>query len=513
MNYRLVAHGLMFVALAVAVAMLTSLPWAVPQLSHTPRFESGPFFGMLGSALASAAVAAALWLFGRKASGTLYRKEAIAVVGLGWLLASALGALPFLLCGCHVGPEQPMGVVDAFFESASGFSGTGATVITDLETPELVPRCVLFWRSMTHFLGGLGFMVLFVAVLGQGSLGRMLMLTEMSGPTKSVTHSRAQVAALAFASVYLVLNAALVVALLLMGVSLFDALCHAFGTVATGGFSTYNDSVAHFQSPAIEWTIAVFMILACTNFSLLYLTAMRRSLGPMMENVEFRVYLAVLGLGTVAVWLSGILARDFSSWGEGARYSFFQVASIITNTGFATQDFDRWNQFARAVLFLLMFVGGCAGSTSCSIKVIRHILVFKILRLELERKFHPNVIRPLKVGKEVWDDAELPRDILAYFTLVLVVFVLGWLALVLLEPTATWTVQGRSPNDKLIDCASAVAATINGVGPGLGTVGATQNYQDFHTVTKLLLSFFMLLGRLEFFPLLVMFFPRFWTGE
>ncbi len=513
MNYPLVARSLMFVALAVAVAMLTSLPWALPWLSNTPQVETRAALGMLAAAAISAAVAGGLWYWGRQAKGTLYRKEAIAVVGLGWVLASLLGALPFLFCGCFVGPEQPFTLIDAFFESASGFSGTGATVITDLEHPKLMPRCALFWRSMTHFLGGLGFMVLFVAILGQGAHGRMLMLAEMPGPTKDVGHTRAQRAAWAFAGVYLVLNALLVAGLMVLGVSLFDALCHAFGTVATGGFSTYNDSIAHFQDARIEWLIGVFMVLACTNFTLLYTVAVRHRLDVLGEDVEFRVYLSLLVLGVLAVWLSGWWQGDFQSLAQGARYSFFQVASIITNTGFATQDFDRWNQFARAVLFLLMFVGGCAGSTSCSIKVIRHILVFKILRLELERWFHPNVVRTLKVGSRVLDQSELPRDILAYFTLVLVVFVLGWLTLVLIEPTSTWTVQGRSANDKLIDCASAVAATINGVGPGLGTVGATQNYQGFHPATKLLLSFLMLLGRLEFFPLLVLFFPNFWSGK
>ena len=249
-----------------------------------------------------------------------------------------------------------MTVADAIFESASGFTGTGATVITDLENTAIIPRAILFWRSETHFLGGLGIMVLFVAILGHGSAGKALMRAEMPGPNKETGRSRVQHAAWMFTFIYLGLNAMLTCLLVLQGMSVFDALCHSFGTIATGGFSTYNDSVGSFHSLGIEMTIAIFMVLACTNFSLLYLLLLWQP-KSLLADVEFRVYLAVLVVATAFVAAFGIYYGDFIGLGQSLRYGFFQVASILTNTGFATHNFDNWNEIGRGTLFLLMFVG------------------------------------------------------------------------------------------------------------------------------------------------------------
>ncbi len=436
----------------------------------------------------------------------------MASVGLSWVLAALLGALPFLLSQTHRSHDEVMSIADTIFESASGFTGTGATVITELEDPALVSRAILFWRSETHFVGGLGIMVLFVAVLGQGSAGKALMLAEMPGPSKETGRSRVQHAAWTFTFIYIGLNAVLTSLLVLQGMTIFDALCHSFGTIATGGFSTYNDSIAHFQDIGIELSIAIFMVLACTNFTLLYLLILWKP-KSLLADVEFRVYLAVLVGATAFVVGFGIYYGDFSHARDALRYGFFQVASILTNTGFATHNFDNWNEIGRGVLFVLMFVGGCAGSTSCSLKIIRHILFIKIIWMEIEHAWHPTVVRTLRVGGKPVEDPEARRNVLVYFGLILIIFVNSWLLLDILEPDSAWSELGHARHEKLIDCASGVGATLNGVGPGLGTIGAVENYAHFQAPSKFLFVFLMMLGRLEIYPFLVLFIPQFWWGR
>ncbi len=517
MNIRQISRLLGIIALLIGASMAASLPWAFPLFGETSAVEWDGAAGILGAMGACAAVGAGLMRFGRSAAGLrLYRKEAIAVVGLSWLMATLLGALPFWLSGtCRAvedGRPVRMDVFDGLFESGSGFSGTGASVLTDLEDPDLVPRSVLFWRSQTHFLGGLGIMVLFVAILGMGSAGKALMVAEMPGPAQEATHERTQRAARAFAMIFIGLNALLTALLLLEGMSPFDALCHAFGTVATGGFSTYNASVGHFQSVPIEMTITLFMFLGCTNFALLYFLVLGRP-GKLFGDVEFRIYAAVLVAATAAVAAYGVAHGDFGDLGGALRYSLFQVVSMTTNTGFGTNDFDRWAGFSKGVLLVLMYVGGCAGSTSCSVKVIRYIFLAKIAWLEIEQVFRPNVVRHLRLGGRPVEEPDLRKEITLYFCVIAAASVVAWLALVAVEPDRTWSDAGRAPGDKLIDCASAVAATINGVGPGLGLVGVTSNYAAMQGPSKLVLTCLMLLGRLEVFPLVVLLMPRFWRSQ
>jgi len=521
MNLPLLSKLLGLVAMLIGGSMALSLPWALPLFGGDWQHERRGFWALILSMLLCFGVGGLMRFLGRKASGQLFRKETLAVVGLSWLLASALGLLPYLFGGLSAGAERAedgaildrheMGIVDGWFESVSGFTGTGATVITELEDPALVPRALLFWRSETHFLGGLGIMVLFVAILGQGSAGKALMRAEMPGPSKEVRESRVQRAAWTFAGIYLGLNAVLSTALVLEGMSLYDALCHSFGTIATGGFSTYNSSVGQFDSPVIEMTITLFMAISCVNFALLYFVLILRP-GRLFSDVEFRAYLSILfGASTLAIGF-GLYHGDFDGFPAAVRYGLFQVTSILTNTGFGTHDFDEWNEFGRGLLFFLMFVGGCAGSTSCSIKVIRHLILVRALSLEIEQSYRPSVVRTLRIGGEPLD-AEVVRDVVVYFAIFLVIVVVAWLFLLVLEPDSTWQGPQQNPHEKLMDCASAVGATINGVGPGLGTLGTTRNYAHFQPTTKLLLSFLMLLGRLEILPILVLFQPRFWRAQ
>lgn len=613
MNYRLLSKMLGIVSLLIGAMMLLSLPWAFPALGvrqtlPTSQFETAGFIGLTASFLICVALGSGLLWYGRQARGVMYRKEAMAAVGLSWVLATILGAIPFLLSGTYRSPgvrlhgeELPpqlfrfgqfawrnqwaepdileaedyrliqallaanarglseqalremspdadapqrlarlsqasplwdaclllpgeagpddrsshyrirwirMGLSDSLFESQSGFSTTGATVISDLEDPFVVQHCLLFWRSSTHFLGGLGIIVLFVSILGQGSVGKAMMRNEMPGPTKEGSAARMQHSAWLFAAVYIGLNIVLALILKFLGLTLFDALCHAFGTMATGGFSTYNKSLGAFDSAAIDYTVALFMFLAGSNFTLLYLMLIGKL--QILQDIEWQVYAAVILIVTVLVVLFGVSAGDFPGLGESIRFGLFQVISIITTTGFGTHDFDTWNSFGRGVLFLLMFVGGCAGSTGGGLKVIRHVLFLRILGLELERAYRPTVVRPLRLaGKPV--DQDLRHTILLYFSLILFIFVASWMALVTLEPDATW--GGQSAGNKLIDSASGIAATLNNIGPGLGTVGATQNYAHFSPISKLMFVWLMMIGRLEIYSILVLTMPGFWRSR
>jgi trk system potassium uptake protein len=417
--------------------------------------------------------------------------------------------MPFYFSGTEREAGVRMHLFDCLFEAQSGFSTTGATVISDLESPRQVTHAILFWRSTTQFLGGLGIIVLFVVILGQGSAGKALMRAEMPGPTKEGATPRMQDTALRFAMMYCGLNLVLAVIMWLLGLSMFDALCHAFTTMATGGFSTYNASIAHFDNVVLEYVIVVFMVLAGTNFVLLYHLFCRRP-GLVVADVEWRAYMGILAAITAVVVLAGLFKGDFETLPDSLRYGLFQVVSIMTTTGFGTHDFDAWSHFSRGVLFLIMFIGGCAGSTGGGLKVIRHLLFVKILRLEIEHAYRPTVVRPLRLGGRAVEEGELRKNILVYFSLILVIVVVSWVLIIALEPDATW---GDHPENKLLDSASSVAATLNNIGPGLGTVGVLRNYGHFTWWSKCLFVWLMMVGRLEIFSILVLFAPGFWRNR
>jgi len=523
MNLPLVARLLGIVAWLIGATMICSLPAAWPAFGGQSEFEVRGFWALVASIGVCGAVGAALHYYGKDATVVLYRKEAMAVVGLSWVMATLLGGLPYffadVIYDSRDGVELSMSLVDACFEAQSGFSTTGATVLTDIENHDWVPRSILFWRSSTHFLGGLGIIVLFVAILGQGSAGKVLMRAEMPGPSKEGTQERMQHTAWVFAGIYCGLNMALAILLALQGMTWFDAICHAFGTMATGGFSTKNASIAGFDSKSIEYTIILFMILAGTNFTLLYLTLLGKP-GKLVSDPEYRTYFSLILGATLLVLLVGTFkSNDFASaerltasegWEASIRLALFQVASIMTTTGFCTADFDLWNNFSRALLVVLMVVGGCAGSTGGGIKVIRVVLLAKTLLREVVHSYRPSMVRPIRLGGAAISDEQLPRHIVVYIALIAVVFTVSWLTLVAIEPETTWTDSGHSATNKLIDSASAVSATMHNIGPGLGIVGATQNYAPFSAPAKLLFILLMMLGRLELFAILVLVVPSFW---
>jgi len=537
MNVRLVAFYLSVVVLLMGVTMLFSIPWALLQ----PQIETWGIFGLSVSCVACLGLGSAMRVWGRPAqNATLYRREAMAVVGLAWVLATILGALPYLLSGsCRDATRDPklatadkivrqadgtiprencvpMSVVDALFEAQSGFSTTGATVLSAIQEPQLVPRCILFWRSSTHFLGGLGIMVLLVAVLGQGSRGKALMRAELTGPSKETGVSRMQHAALVFTSIYVGLNAVLTALLMLEGMSFFDAICHSFGTIATGGFSTYDASVAHFQNQgypyafAIEMTLLVFMAISGMNFSLIYFVLLGQP-GRMFADREWRVYMGLLLGVSVVIALSAWHAGFFHDLSGALRYGSFAVASIVTTTGFATSDFDHWDGLSRGLMFLLLFSGACAGSTSGGVKIIRYVLLTKVLGLEIEKAYRPNVVRQLRLGDDVVDET-IRHQLTVYFCLVLVVWATGFTLLMLCEPASTWTSQGLSDRENITDCLSAVGTCFSNAGPGLGTIGPVRNYGHLTEMGKLILSVVMLLGRVEIIVVLLLVLPGFWKA-
>ena len=525
MNWLLLCRMLGLLAALVGGSMIFSLPWAFPACGQTGAFESDGFYGLLASIGCSLAIGGSLAWIGRKArDAPMLRKEALAIVGLGWVLAGSLGALPFLLSGTETTTDGPggkpivirVGVADAVCESISGFTTTGASVLTHVEadsdpTTPNVPRCILFWRSFTHWLGGMGIVVLFVAILRRlGAGGKALLRGEVPGPMSETVRPRVQQAAMVMWAIYVAISLLLAVVLIIEGMSRFDSLCHTFGTMATGGFSTRNDSVGGFGSWWIDGTIVVFMIAAGTNFSLYHLALSQRKLWQtFFRDTEFRIYLAVLATSTIGLAAVVHFSNEDTSPLTSLREATFQATAIMTTTGFATADFDTWNDFSRGLLLLLMFVGGCAGSTGGGLKVVRFILFAKIVRLEIEQAFRPNVVRPLRLSGTTIDKAQR-HQVVVYFCLVLLIFILSWMLLLVIQPGSPW--QGQE-SDRLIDTASAVAATLNNIGPGLGVFGPTQNYAFLAPQSKILLSILMLLGRLELFAILVLFIPSFWRSR
>jgi len=525
MNWFIVARLLGLLGMLVGGSMLFSLPWAFPICGEAETFESAGFWGIVESFCVSMTIGTSLYFLGRNDRSPILRKEALAIVGLGWILAGVLGALPFLFSGTTRTETVPMTAIDAIFESISGFTTTGASVLTELEDPTAIPKCVMFWRCFTHWLGGMGIIVLFVAILGQlGAGGKAMLKREVPGPITESVRPRVQETAVVMWAIYVALSLIETILLCLEGVPLYHALCHSFGTMATGGFSTYNSSAGHFGGGLIEWTVILFMVLAGTNFSLYYLVFRRHGtaegwwarLQILFSDAEFRAYLGIIAVVSGLLTISLVSNSHYDDPFTSFRHAIFATVSVITTTGFGTEDFSQWSEFSKGLLLLLMFVGGCAGSTGGGIKVIRWVILGKIVGAEVERAFRPNVVRPLKIGGTVIPDF-VRHDVMVYFCMVLVIFAGSWLLLISIEPDHQWKPDSPSEyngqNAKLIDCASAVAATLNNIGPGIGVVGPASNYSEFSQPGKALLTLLMLLGRLELYAILVLMSPHFWRKQ
>lgn len=479
MNLRFIGHLLSVVVLVLAVGMLVSAGVAL-------AYGEDDALVLGATAVVSFAVAIPVYLATQLRGTTMigYR-EGYLVVSLSWLIAMALGAVPFVLYGML----PPVG---ALFESMSGFTTTGASVLVDFDQP----HGLMFWRSLTHWYGGMGIIVLFLAILPSLGGGSMrLFAAESPGPVSERLTPRIRDTARALWFIYVGISAAEVVALLVAGMSLFDAVTHTFATMGTGGFSPRAASVAYYDSWPIEAVLTVFMLIAGANFAL-YFAALRGDWRRLYRDVEIRAYLAIITLSTGAIVVSLMLAKSHFGLTHALRESLFQVVSLQTTTGFVSADFDVWNSFARTMLVVLMFVGGCAGSTAGGMKVIRLVLLAKNAQTELKRQLHPQAVVPVKVAGRVIPERVM-RKVLGFFFLYMTVYTIGTLLL-------------ATSNVSIVTAASAVAATLNNVGPGLEVVGPTLNFSPIHDFGLAVLIAMMFLGRLELFTALVLLTRGFW---
>jgi trk system potassium uptake protein TrkH len=478
-NPRRVVHILGLLLLVLAAAQIVPLLWCL-----LPG-EGAAAPGLLVGVATTATLALACRL-GGTTTGDLYRRDGVLIVVGAWVLASITGAIPYLATGVITSP------VDALFESASGFTTTGASILTDIEG---VGHPMLLWRSFTQWLGGIGIVVLLVALLSElGPGARFLFKLEVPGPKAEILHDRVRQTAMALGRIYLSITAAQVVALLLFGLGPFDALTHTFSTVSTGGFSPHGDSIAHFSTP-VRIIIMLFMIVAGVNFSHYYAWVSRGDLGALRDS-ELRLYLALL------VLVSAIVAVDVSVHGivapglDAIVEASFQVVSILTTTGFATVDFAEWPGVTQGLLVALMVVGGCAGSTAGGPKIVRLIIGGKAAMREVRLTYNPAAVIAISIGGRA-----VPEESVRGVVGLLLLWIVAW---------GVGTILLSVGDAGIVTAATASIATVSNIGPGLASVGPTESFAFFAPWQKLVMVFLMWLGRLEFFALLALLLPRFW---
>ncbi|MCR5784902.1 MAG: TrkH family potassium uptake protein [Eubacterium sp.] len=413
-----------------------------------------------------------------------YAKEGFIIVAVSWIILSAMGALPFWMSGyIH-------SYVDALFETISGFTTTGASILNNVQA---LPRSLLFWRSITHWIGGMGVLVFIMAVLPMtGGYNMHLMRAESPGPNVGKLVPKARETAIILYAIYVVITLFEFLFLYIGGMPLFDAVTTSFATAGTGGFGILNDSMASY-SGFLQNTVAVFMVIFGVNFNIYYLIITHKT-AAVLKSEEVKAYILIIFTSTMA-----IAANIYTLYGnikDALQYSFFQVASIITTTGFSTADFNKWPVFSQTILVILMFIGACASSTGGGIKVARILIYLKLIKKELRSFVHPNSVRAIKLdGRSVSKETSAATG--AFLMLYAFVFFVSVLVISLdnFDFTTNFT---------------AVAATINNIGPGLCEVGPASNFSGFSDLSKFVLMFDMLAGRLELFPLLVLFAPRSW---
>lgn len=413
-----------------------------------------------------------------------YTKEGFVTVALSWIVLSIMGAVPFVLSGAIPHP------IDALFETVSGFTTTGASILSDVEC---LPHCVLIWRSFTHWIGGMGVLVFILSLLPlTGGYHMNLMKAESPGPSVGKLVPKVQSTAKILYSIYLGLTLLQIILLLCGKMPLFDTLCTAFGTAGTGGFGIKNNSIAGY-STYIQVVVTIFMILFGINFNV-YFFLLTKKFTQAFKCEEVRYYLGIIAVAIIIITFN--VRHMFGSVGEALQHASFQVGSIITTTGFATTDFNLWPQVSRTILIILMFVGACAGSTGGGIKVSRFVILCKTIRKELHLYIHPNAVKKIKMDQKV-----VPHEVVRATNIFLIVYVLIFFGSVFLIAFDNFDYTTNF---------TAVAATLNNIGPGLELVGPTQNFNIFSYFSKSILIFDMLAGRLEIFPLLLLFVRDTW---
>ncbi|MGD8307297.1 MAG: TrkH family potassium uptake protein, partial [Ignavibacteria bacterium] len=452
-------------------------------------YKTDDIYALVVSGLITSATGTFIWFFTRNNQNKeIGKREGYMIVSLGWIIMALFGSIPFIVYGAI--PNY----TDAFFETMSGFTTTGATILKDIEA---VPAGLLFWRSLTQWLGGMGIIVLSLAILPILGIGGMqLFSAEVPGITKDKIHPRVRETAKRLWGIYVILTFTEMILLLIGGMNLFDAITHSFTTMATGGFSTKNASTAHFSSPFIQYVFIIFMLFAGMNFTLHYF-ALHRKFDSFKNNSEFKFYISFILLATILIAIIHLPHTDFHIE-EAFRMTLFHVTSLTTTTGYVSSDYENWAPFSRMFFFTILFIGGCAGSTGGGIKFARHFLLFKNSILELKRLIHPRAIIPVRFnGKGV--SPEIISNVQAFFIFYIGITVFGSIILSFLGLD-------------FVTSAGAVATCIGNVGPGIGAVGPVNNFADLPDISKWILSTFMLLGRLELFTVLLIFTPSFWKS-
>jgi trk system potassium uptake protein TrkH len=493
MRYLLVLRIVGILMGLVAVAMAACAVFAL--VDPVPG-EAKAITALLSSAGITAALALLLASLAglQRFKGRLLRREAVIIVGMGWVLSSVVGGIPYLLC------PPGLGWAEAFFESASGFTTTGSTVMTDIEA---WPRGLLLWRSVTQWLGGIGILVLFVAVLSYLGVGaKSLFQNESSYRGGEAGVARIRDTSLWLLRIYLSISAICALGLKAMGLSWFNAVCHSMTAVSTGGFSPHSESIGYYSGWGNGWLIelwlVVIMLMCSVNF-LLYVVIAKSNWRRLRQEEDTRFLFLIVGLAVFAITVGRALHGD-APWLQSLRDALFTVATIISTTGFGTVDFEQWEAWSKVILVLLMFCGGCAGSTAGGFKVGRFLIFLKYARQEVVRAFRPNQVFPLRVNGQNLSESARSRTMF-FLTMFLMIAFLATAVVGFLE---------ADTGIDLETCGGAVVATMANIGPGFGDVGPTDNFAHLREPTQLFLAWLMILGRLELFALLVLFFPSAW---
>ena len=469
------------------ISQVAALLLLIPAVVAIIYKETEQFFAFFITAIAAFAIGLFIGLITKTKNRVIYAKDGFAITALAWIVMALVGAVPFVISG-----DIPS-YIDAVFETVSGFTTTGASILTNVEA---MSRSMLFWRSFTHWIGGMGVLVFIMAIIPNLTDRSIhIMRAEMPGPVIGKLVPRVKDTAKILYLIYIFLTVLQTVLLLAGGMSLFDSLVHTFGTAGTGGFGTKADSIASY-SPYCQWVIAIFMLIFGVNFNLYYLLLLRR-IRTALKSGELWCYISIVFVSVAAITVN--IAPIYKNFSTALRNSTFQVASIISTTGFATADFDLWPGLSKAILLLLMFCGACAGSTAGGLKVSRVVMLFKSVTKEIRKMLHPRSIGKVHFEGKSVEDSTL-SSVSTYFVIYMICFFMIFL-LISFEPF------GLESNF------SAVAACFNNIGPGFSAVGPTASYAGYTGFSKIILSFAMLLGRLEIFPIVVFLSPRTWMKK
>lgn len=476
--FRVTGALFIIIGFSMLPAMIVSVIYTEPNIieAFIKTIIPSIFFGGL------------LILLNKQKEGRPKVRDGYIIVALCWILASCVAAAPFVISGEITNP------IDAFFETCSGFSTTGSSILTDVEA---MSKGLLFWRSFTHWLGGMGILIFAIALLPNlGISGQVIAKAEAPGPTLDKLTPKLSDTAKMLYLLYICFTAAETILLMFGGLSLFDSLVHTFGTVGTGGFSSYNDSIAHFDSAYVDIVISIFMIMSGVNFNL-YFIIFRQNLKGFFKDAELRLFLSIIGISTLLISINLYATDTIGNIVTSFRYSLFQTATIISTTGFVTANYDLWPTFCKMILLILMFIGGCSCSTGGGLKVIRILVIVKLIKRGISLKLHPNAFMSLKINNK-----PLPVDTASAIASFVFLYIIT-----IFVSTILVSMDGFN----LLTSFSAVVTCLGNIGPGFDLVGPVMNFSIFSNGTKLLLSFLMLAGRLELFTIFLLLTPRFWN--